>query len=57
MKTRGKKKSFQIGTALLMAAITMAGRARGSMTDHMIRASLAPSMRADSSSSRGRLRR
>ena len=57
MKTSGKKKSFQIGTALLMAAITIAGRARGNITDHMIFASLAPSMRADSSSSCGSDRR
>ena len=39
MKTSGKKKSFQIGTALWMAAITMAGRVSGSMIDHMMRAS------------------
>ena len=56
MNTRGKKKSFQIGTTFWMPAITMAGRTSGSMIDHMIRASLAPSMRAASSSSLGRLR-
>ncbi|MNW11399.1 hypothetical protein D3C71_2088470 [compost metagenome] len=56
MKTSGKKKSFQIGTTFWMAAITMAGRTSGSMMAHMIRASLAPSMRAASSSSLGRVR-
>ena len=38
MKTSGKKKSFQIGTAFWIAAIAMGGRASGSITDHMIRA-------------------
>ncbi len=57
MKTSGKKKSFQIGTAFWIAAIAMGGRASGSMTDHMIRGSEAPSMRAASSSSAGSVRR
>ncbi len=56
MKTSGKKKSFQIGTTFWIPAITMAGRTSGSMIAHMILASLAPSMRAASSSSLGRLR-
>ena len=53
----GLKKSFQIGTAFWMPAITRAGRARGSMMDSMMRASPAPSMRADSSSSPGNVRK
>ena len=57
MKTSGKKKSFQIGTAFWIAAIAIGGRASGSMTDHMIRGSEAPSMRAASSSSAGSVRR
>ena len=56
MKTSGKKKSFQIGTAFWIAAIAIGGRS-GSITDHMIRGSEAPSMRAASSSSAGSVRR
>src|SRR3712207_3314071 len=57
MNTRGKKKSFQIGTAFWIAAMAMGGGASGSMTDHMMRGSDAPSMRAASSSSDGSARR
>ena len=42
MKTSGKKKSFQIGTAFWIAAIAIGGRASGSITDHMMRGSRSP---------------
>src|SRR6185437_6375751 len=56
MKISGKKKSFQTAIAVKMATIETAGRIIGRMTLKRMRSSPAPSIRAASSSSRGRVR-